>query len=261
METRANGGRVKFTCSTKDIAGAVGAASKVVNAHTTVPILSNVLLTRRRRSDPGPGDRSRTDAGARRFRRRSPKPAASRSRPNSSAGIWAICRPGCWSSAGRRRARASRAAARTMIFTRLPPDEYPPLPSAQRGTSFAIDAKRFREGVERDDLRGLERRGARRGPDGDAARDRGRLADDGRDRRLPPREVRDGRSRAGLGEAAPVKYIVPSRALVEAARNLGGAEQVEISALGPAANQLSFTVRRRRSSCVSSTGSTRTTGR
>ena len=36
---------VKFTCSTKDIAGAVGAASKVVNAHTTVPILSNVLLT------------------------------------------------------------------------------------------------------------------------------------------------------------------------------------------------------------------------
>jgi len=35
---------VKFTCNTKDIAGAVGAASKVVNAHTTVPILSNVLL-------------------------------------------------------------------------------------------------------------------------------------------------------------------------------------------------------------------------
>jgi DNA polymerase III subunit beta len=36
---------VKFTCSTKDIASAVGAASKIVNAHTTVPILSNVLLT------------------------------------------------------------------------------------------------------------------------------------------------------------------------------------------------------------------------
>ncbi|MEA2785493.1 MAG: polymerase subunit beta, partial [Candidatus Eremiobacteraeota bacterium] len=36
---------MKFTCSTKDIASAVGAASKVVNAHTTVPILSNVLLT------------------------------------------------------------------------------------------------------------------------------------------------------------------------------------------------------------------------
>jgi hypothetical protein len=54
--------RVKFTCSTKDIASAVGAASKVVNAHTTVPILSNVLLTRRRRDGSGPGDRSRADA-------------------------------------------------------------------------------------------------------------------------------------------------------------------------------------------------------
>ena len=43
--TRRSGGRVKFTCSTKDIASAVGAASKIVNAHTTVPILSNVLLT------------------------------------------------------------------------------------------------------------------------------------------------------------------------------------------------------------------------
>ena len=36
---------MKFTCSTKDISGAVGAASKIVNAHTTVPILSNVLIT------------------------------------------------------------------------------------------------------------------------------------------------------------------------------------------------------------------------
>ena len=36
---------MKFTCNTKDIAAAVGAASKVVNAHTTVPILGNVLLT------------------------------------------------------------------------------------------------------------------------------------------------------------------------------------------------------------------------
>src|ERR1700759_107231 len=35
---------MKFSCSTKDIAAAVGAASKIVNAHTTVPILSNVLL-------------------------------------------------------------------------------------------------------------------------------------------------------------------------------------------------------------------------
>jgi DNA polymerase-3 subunit beta len=33
---------------------------------------------------------------------------------------------------------------------------------------------------------------------------------------------------------------VPSRALAEAARNLGGAETVEVSALGPSGNQLAF---------------------
>src|ERR1022692_2735765 len=36
---------MKFTCNTKDIAGAVAAAGKVVNTHTTMPILGNVLLT------------------------------------------------------------------------------------------------------------------------------------------------------------------------------------------------------------------------
>lgn len=45
MDRGRRSGYVKFSCSTKDIASAVSAASKVVNAHTTVPILSNVLLT------------------------------------------------------------------------------------------------------------------------------------------------------------------------------------------------------------------------
>jgi DNA polymerase III sliding clamp (beta) subunit (PCNA family) len=35
---------MKFTCNAKDIASAVTTASKVVNAHTTVPILNNVLV-------------------------------------------------------------------------------------------------------------------------------------------------------------------------------------------------------------------------
>ena len=35
---------MKFTCNAKDIAAAVSTASKVVNAHTTVPILNNVLV-------------------------------------------------------------------------------------------------------------------------------------------------------------------------------------------------------------------------
>ncbi len=36
---------MKFSCNAKDIAGAVNAASKVVNVHTTVPILNNVLVS------------------------------------------------------------------------------------------------------------------------------------------------------------------------------------------------------------------------
>ena len=42
------GTSMKFTCNSKDIAGAVAAASKVVNAHTTMPILGNVWLRPRR---------------------------------------------------------------------------------------------------------------------------------------------------------------------------------------------------------------------
>src|ERR1700687_1425981 len=42
------GALMKFTCNAKDIAGAVAAASKVVNAHTTMPILSNVLLSEKK---------------------------------------------------------------------------------------------------------------------------------------------------------------------------------------------------------------------
>ena len=45
----------------------------------------------------------------------------------------------------------------------------------------------------------------------------------GRDRRLPAREV--GRRRSTAASRAPSKYIVPSRALAEAARNLGAARR------------------------------------
>ena len=44
--------------------------------------------------------------------------------------------------------RASIKAERSNYdFLALPPDEYPPLPSAQKGASFAIAAKKFRDGV------------------------------------------------------------------------------------------------------------------
>ena len=45
---------------------------------------------------------------------------------------------------------------------------------------------------------------------------------------------------AGIDAEGTAKYIVPSRALAEAARNLGGAETIEVGALGPSGNQLAF---------------------
>ena len=44
----------------------------------------------------------------------------------------------------------------------------------------------------------------------------------------------------GLDGEGAAKFIVPSRALAEAARNLGGSEHVEVTALGAAGNQLAF---------------------
>ncbi len=54
---------MKFTCNAKDIAGAVAVASKVVNAHTTVPILNNVLVAAQQRARQRARHRPRTDAG------------------------------------------------------------------------------------------------------------------------------------------------------------------------------------------------------
>ena len=252
--------RVKFTCSTKDIASAVGAASKVVNAHTTVPILSNVLLTRGRGRDPRARDRSRADAravvpGGDR-RRRAPSPC----RPSCSAATSATCRRALLELTGTPTRASVKAERSNYDFHALPADEYPPLPSAQKG---AVVRDR-REAVPRrrrcDDLRGVERRGARRRADGHAARARRRRDHDGRDRRIPAREAGPRRSSAAIEGTA--KYIVPSRALAEAARNLGAARAgrghrarcaERISCSSPPA--------RRRSSCGSSTDSTRTTGK
>ena len=84
---------MKFTCSTKDIASAVGAASKMVNAHTTVPILSNVLL-----STDGDGIRVRATDLELTLEQHFPaditEPGSlTGSRRACSAVTWGICRP------------------------------------------------------------------------------------------------------------------------------------------------------------------------
>ena len=135
--------------------------------------------------------------------------------------------------------RASIKAERSNYdFLALPPDEYPPLPSAQKGVSFAIAAKKFRDGVNStifaassEEARGAVLMGTLLELEGSSitlvATDGYRLA-----------KWTGTLDRPFEGSA---KYIVPSRALAEAARNLGSAEMLEATALGAQANQLMLT--------------------
>ncbi len=233
-----NGGRMKFTCTTKDIAAAVGAASKVVNAHTTVPILSNVLL----QADDGKIAVRATDLELT-LEHAFPAEVAESRRGHGPG--QALCElsgqpaPGTLELTGTPTRASVKCERSNYDFHALPADEYPPLPAAARGALFHDRRQAFPRRHRRHDLRRLERRGARRRADGHAARSRGQRADDGRDRRLPPGEVR--RRRSTRAQAENEKFIVPSRALAEVARNLGGGEQIAINALGAQSNQLQMT--------------------
>jgi DNA polymerase-3 subunit beta len=124
-------------------------------------------------------------------------------------------------------------------FHALPPDEYPPLPASQKGSSFAIAGKAFREAVNgaifaasSEEARGAVLMGTLLEIAGDQLT---MVATDGY--RLAKSKTKLER---GLEGDATAKYVVPSRALAEAARNLGGAETIEVTTLGPSGNQLSF---------------------
>ena len=137
---------MKFTCSTKDIASAVGAASKIVNAHTTVPILSNVLLT--------------ADTDGIRVRATDLELTLEQSFPAEISEAGAVTVPaklfsgylgnlpaGLLELTGSPTRASIKAERSNYDFLALPPDEYPPLPAAQKGATFALGAKKFREGV------------------------------------------------------------------------------------------------------------------
>jgi DNA polymerase-3 subunit beta len=229
---------MKFSCSTKDIASAVGAASKIVNAHSTVPILSNVLLSagddviRVRATDlevtlehvfTGEiGEPGSVTVPARLF---------SGYLGNLPAGILEL--------SGTPTRASVKSGKSNYDFHALPADEYPPLPVSQKGKTFTIDGRRFREGINAtifaasgEEARGAVLMGTLIEVSGDRLT---MVATDGY--RLAKWEC--GLTR-GLEDEGTSKFIVPSRALAEAARNLGGTESVEVTALGAAGNQLAF---------------------
>lgn len=229
---------MKFSCSTKDIASAVGAASKVVNAHTTVPILSNVLLT----------------AGENTIRVRATdleltlehvfpaeiaEPGSVTVPAKLFSGYLGNLPAGIMELSGTPTRASVKCEKSNYDFHALPPDEYPPLPSSQKGTSFAIGGRGFRDGVNAtifaassEEARGAVLMGTLLELAGDTLT---MVATDGY--RLAKYETTLA---TGLEDGGTAKFIVPSRALQEAARNLGGTETIEVGALGPSGNQLAF---------------------
>jgi DNA polymerase-3 subunit beta len=229
---------VKFTCSTKDIASAVGAASKIVNAHTTVPILSNVLLT----SDEGQIRVRATDLELtleHAFPAEVQEAGAVTIPAKLFSGYLGNLPAGMLELSGTPTRASVKVERSNYDFHALPADEYPPLPPSQKGATFTLPAKRFREGVSStifaassEEARGAVLMGTLLELDGSAltmvATDGYRLA-----------KWQTTLEEAHKGNA--LKFIVPSRALAEAARNLGNAESVTLTALGTQGNQLSLT--------------------
>jgi DNA polymerase-3 subunit beta len=228
---------MRFTCTTKDIATAVGAASKVVNAHTTVPILSNVLL----QADDGKIAVRATDLELT-LEHAFPAQVAEGGSVTVPAKLFASylgnLSPGTLELTGTPTRASVKFERSNYDFHALPADEYPPLPAATRGSHFEIAAKRFRDGIDAtifaassEEARGAVLMGTLLEVDGDALT---MVATDG---------YRLARFATTLesGAAGSERFIVPSRALSEVARNLGGGERIAISALGAQSNQLQMT--------------------
>jgi DNA polymerase-3 subunit beta len=236
---------VKFTCSTKDIAFAVNAVSKVVNGHTSVPILSNVLVM----AEAGTIKVRATDLELtieRAFPAEVSEDGAVTIPAKLFAGYLGALPAGMFELAGTPTRASVKVERSNYDFHALPPDEYPPLPDAQKGVTFTLNAQQFREAVgatifaaSNEEARGAVLMGTLIEIEGDTitmvATDGYRLAKwTGKLQTALP-------APAGSRTPQAVKYIVPSRALAEAARNMGSAETVEFSALGAQSNQLAMT--------------------
>jgi DNA polymerase-3 subunit beta len=228
---------MKFSCTTKDIATAVGAASKVVNAHTTVPILSNVLLA----ADDGKIAVRATDLELT-LEHAFPAQISERGSVTVPAKLFASYLGNLAAGTLELTGTPTRASVKfersNYDFHALPAEEYPPLPAAARGAQFGIAAKRFRDAIDAtifvassEEARGAVLMGTLLEVDGDSIT---MVATDGY-------RLAKFTTTLDSGVAGNEKFIVPSRALAEVARNLGAGDQIAVNALGAQSNQLQMT--------------------
>ncbi len=228
---------MKLSCETKEISAAVGAASKVVNAHTTVPILSNVLI----QAENGSVSVRATDLELtleQRVKAEIEEPGSITVPAKLFAGYLANLTQTSKLDLSGTPNRVSVKCERTNYdFNALPGEEYPPLPAAVKGAQFSLSGKRLREGIDAvifaaatEEARGAVMMGTLLEIEGDKLT---MVATDGY--RLARYETTLDESPGGHE-----RFIVPSRALAETARNLSGAERVSVNVLGAQNNQLQF---------------------
>src|SRR5579864_4528866 len=226
---------MKFSCNAKEIAGAVTAASKVVNAHTTVPILNNVLVSARAgRVSVRATDLELTlenSIGA---------DVQEEGACTVPARLFSSYLANLPAARLQMQGNASRATLKcersNYEFFTLPPEEYPPLPEGTSGAEFRVDAKAFREAAgavtfaaSGEEARGAVLMGTLLEIEGQTLT---MVATDG---------YRLARFELPLTEPVrtATRLIVPARALGEVMRVASGGV-IEATVLGGQANQLVF---------------------
>lgn len=226
---------MKFTCNSKDIASAVAAASKVVNAHTTMPILSNVLLS----ATSGRVSVRATDLELT-LENGFPAQVSEEGRCTVQARLFSGYLANLPAAELEMQGTASRATLKcersNYEFFALPPDEYPPLPEGRLGDQFRVEAKALKEAIaavtfaaSSEEARGAVLMGTLLEIEGKSLT---LVATDG---------YRLARFALDLTESVKTsaRLIVPARALAEVMRAATGGV-IEATVLGGQANQLVF---------------------
>lgn len=227
---------MKFTCNSRDIAGAVAAASKVVNAHTTMPILSHVLLTARKggRVSVRATDLELTLENA--FAAEVVEEGACTVQARQFAAYLSNLPVAEVELAGNEHRTTVKCERSNYEFVAQPAQEFPPLPEGTFGDQFRVEAKAFREAANAvtfaassEEARGAVLMGTLLEIEGSSLT---MVATDG---------YRLARYQMPLAEPVKqsAKLIVQARALSEVVRVASGGV-IEATVLGGQANQLVF---------------------
>lgn len=221
---------MNFTSGLKDIADALGPASKVVKAASTIPILANVLISA---SKDGGIEVRGTDlemTAIRKFRANVTTPGEVTVPAKVFANLVAAFSAGEDVSFDMRGLSAEvKCGGAEYKLNTISAEEYPALPTEDRRRSFVIDGASFKKCVEgavfaasTEEARGAVLMGALVELTADSF---SVAATDGYKMAVASVPIQDG-------PAELISVIAPARGLLEAARVVSGSEQVTITLLG-----------------------------